>query len=118
MKVIHLIGGGDEGGAKSHVLQLIKELGKHIDVTLVSYRKGKFHDDAVAMGIDARIARTGNIILDIRKTLKLVKSGNYDIIHSHGAKANMMASIIKRITGIPVVTTVHSDYHLDYMHSI
>lgn len=118
MKVIHLIGGGDEGGAKSHVLQLIKELGKHIDVTLVSYRKGKFHDDAVAMGIDARIVRTGNIILDIRKTLKLVKSGNYDIIHSHGAKANMMASIIKRITGIPVVTTVHSDYHLDYMHSI
>ncbi len=118
MKVIHLIGGGDEGGAKSHVLQLIKELGKHIDATLISFRKGKFHDDAVAMGIDARIVKTGNIILDLRKTIKLVKSGQYDIIHSHGAKANMMASIIKRITGVPVVTTVHSDYHLDYMHSI
>ncbi|NLM73690.1 MAG: polysaccharide pyruvyl transferase CsaB [Clostridiaceae bacterium] len=118
MKVIHLIGGGDEGGAKSHVLQLVRELGKHIDVTLVSYRKGKFHDDAVAMGIDARVIRTGNIILDLIKTLKLVRSGNYDIIHSHGAKANMMASIIKRISGLPVVTTVHSDYRLDYMHSI
>ena len=118
MKVIHLIGGGDEGGAKSHVLQLIKELGKHIDATLISFRKGKFHDDAVAMGIDARIVKTGNIFLDLRKTLKLVKSGQYDIIHSHGAKANMMASIIKRITGVPVVTTVHSDYHLDYMHSL
>lgn len=118
MKVIHLIGGGDEGGAKSHVLQLIKELGKYIDATLVSYRKGKFHDDAVALGIDARIVKTGNAILDLRKTLKLVKSGNYDIIHAHGAKANMMASIIKRLTGIPVVTTVHSDYHLDYLHSL
>lgn len=118
MKVIHLIGGGDEGGAKSHVLQLIKELGKHIDATLISFRKGKFHDDAVAMGIDARIVKTGNIFLDLRKTLKLVKSGQYDIIHSHGAKANMMASIITRITGVPVVTTVHSDYHLDYMHSL
>ncbi|MGI6085030.1 MAG: polysaccharide pyruvyl transferase CsaB [Acetivibrionales bacterium] len=118
MKVIHLIGGGDEGGAKSHVLQLIKELGKHIDATLISFRKGKFHDDAVAMGIDARIVKTGNIFLDLRKTLKLIKSGQYDIIHSHGAKANMMASIIKSITGIPVVTTVHSDYHLDYIHSI
>jgi len=117
MKVIHLIGGGDEGGAKSHVLQLIKELGKNIEVTLVSYRKGRFHDDAVAMGIDARVIRTGNILADLRKTLKLVRSGQYDIIHSHGAKANMMASIIKRITGIPVVTTVHSDYHLDYLHS-
>lgn len=118
MKVIHLIGGGDEGGAKSHVLQLIKELGKHIEVTLVSYRKGRFHDDAVAMGIDARVIRTGNIFADLRKTLKLVRAGQYDIIHAHGAKANMMASIINRITGIPVVTTVHSDYHLDYLHSI
>ncbi len=118
MKVIHLIGGGDEGGAKSHVLQLIKELGKTIDVTLVSYRKGPFHNDAVAMGIDARIIRTGNIILDLKRTLDLVRSGQYDIIHSHGAKANMMASMIKRMTGIPVVTTVHSDYRLDYMHSL
>jgi polysaccharide pyruvyl transferase CsaB len=118
MKVIHLIGGGDEGGAKSHVLQLIKELGKTIEVTLVSYRKGPFHNDAVAMGIDARIIRTGNIILDLKRTLELVRSGKYDIIHSHGAKANMMAAIIKGITGIPVVTTVHSDYRLDYMHSL
>lgn len=118
MKVVHLIGGGDEGGAKSHVLQLIQELGKHIEATLVSFRKGKFHDDAAAMGIDARIVKTGNILSDLKKTLMIVQAGNYDIIHAHGAKANMMASIIKRITGIPVVTTVHSDYRLDYMHSI
>lgn len=118
MKVIHLIGGGDEGGAKSHVLQLIQELGKHIDATLISFRKGKFHDDAVAMGIDARIVKAGNIFLDLHKTLKIVKAGEYDIIHAHGAKANMMASIINRLTGVPVVTTVHSDYHLDYLHSL
>ncbi|HBR03037.1 MAG TPA: polysaccharide pyruvyl transferase CsaB [Ruminiclostridium sp.] len=118
MKVIHLIGGGDEGGAKSHVLQLVKELGKHIHVTLISFRKGSFFDDAVAMGIDARVINTGNIVRDINKTLKLVVAGKYDIIHSHGAKANMIASIIKHRTGIPVVTTVHSDYRLDYMHSI
>ena len=72
----------------------------------------------VAMGIDARIVRTGNVFLDIHRTLKLVKSGKYDIIHSHGAKGNMIASIINSITGVPVVTTVHSDPHLDYMHSI
>jgi len=32
MKVLHLIGGGDVGGAKSHVLSLVRELGKHINV--------------------------------------------------------------------------------------
>lgn len=118
MKIIHLIGGGDVGGAKSHVLSLIKELGKHIEVTLVSFRRGPFHEDAVSMGIDARVIRTGNILVDIRKTLKLVRENHYDVIHSHGAKANMIASIIRRITGIPVVTTIHSDYRLDYMNSL
>jgi len=117
MKIIHLIGGGDEGGAKSHVLQLVKALGEHIDVTLISFRKGRFHDDAVAMGIDARVIHSGNIISDVKETLRLVREGGYEIIHSHGAKANMIGTIIKRLTGIPVVTTVHSDYRLDYMHS-
>jgi polysaccharide pyruvyl transferase CsaB len=118
MRVIHLIGGGDEGGAKSHVLQLVKELGKQIDVTLVCFRKGNFFDDAAAMGIDARVIKSINIFSDIKKTLSLVRTGKYDIIHAHGAKANMIASIIKSKTGIPVVTTVHSDYRLDYMHSL
>lgn len=118
MKVIHLIGGGDEGGAKSHVLQLVKELGKHIDITLVSFRKAHFHDDAVKMGIDARVIHSGNVFMDVRRTLKLVREGGYNLIHAHGAKANMIGTIIKRITGIPIVTTVHSDYRLDYMHSL
>ena len=69
------------------------------------------------MGIDARVISTGNVFSDLRKTLNLIRDGKYDIIHAHGAKANMMSSIINRFTGIPVVTTVHSDYHLDYMHS-
>lgn len=34
MKVLHLIGGGDEGGAKSHVLSLVQQLGNHISVKL------------------------------------------------------------------------------------
>lgn len=117
MKVVHLIGGGDVGGAKSHVLQLVKELGKQIEVSLVSFRGGPFYDDAVKMGIDAHVVHSGNILRDIKRTLRMIRDNHYDIIHSHGAKANMIASIIKRATGIPVVTTVHSDYRLDYMHS-
>jgi len=49
MKVLHLIGGGDVGGAKSHVLSLVRELGKHINVKLISFRTGAFADDARAM---------------------------------------------------------------------
>ena len=35
MKVIHLISGGDSGGAKTHVLSLLQNLNKTITVQLV-----------------------------------------------------------------------------------
>ncbi len=117
MKVIHIIGGGDVGGAKTHVLSLIKTLNSYIDVKLVSLRPGAFADDAVAMGIDTVVIRSGNIFADIRKFIRIVKEDDYQVIHCHGSKANMFAVIAKRFTKLPLVTTVHSDYRLDYLHS-
>ena len=117
MKVLHLIGGGDVGGAKTHVLSLVKRLGRDIDVKIVSLRPGMFSDEAKELGIDIEIVKSGNIIKDIRRVAAIAGEG-YQIIHSHGAKANMIAIAVKAITGLPTVTTVHSDYKLDYMHSI
>lgn len=118
MKVLHLIGGGDEGGAKSHVLSLVQQLGNHIHVKLISLRPGPFADDAKDMGIDVEVIRSGNIFKDIRRIKKIAFSGEYNLLHTHGAKANMIGVFIKRKTGIPVVSTVHSDYRLDYLHSV
>jgi len=117
MKVLHLIGGGDVGGAKTHVLSLVKELGKHIDVKLISFRKGEFANDAKAMGIDVEVIQSGNIFKDIRRVISIVRDGNFNLTHSHGAKANMIAVIASRYTKVPTVTTVHSDYRLDYLQS-
>lgn len=118
MRVLHLIGGGDEGGAKSHVLSLVKQLGEKISVKLISLRPGPFSDDARAMGIDVIVIRTGNIYSDIKNIIKIAVEGKYDILHTHGAKANMIGVFVKHKTGIPVVSTVHSDYRLDYLNSV
>lgn len=118
MRVLHLIGGGDEGGAKSHVLSLVQQLGNHISVKLISLRPGPFADDAKKMGIDVEVIRTGNIFKDINKVRKIALNGKYDILHTHGAKANMIGAFIKKQTKIPVVSTIHSDYRLDYLNSI
>ena len=40
MRVIHLIGGGDTGGAKTHVLNLLKELNQYIDAQLFCSARG------------------------------------------------------------------------------
>ena len=117
MKVLHIIGGGDVGGAKVHVLSLVKELTSHIDVTLLSLRPGAFADDARAMGLKVEVIKSSNVVLDIKKTIDYVNKNNFDIIHAHGAKANIFAYAVKKACKVPVVTTMHSDYRLDYMQS-
>ena len=117
MKVLHIIGGGDVGGAKVHVLSLVKELDSNIDVTLLSLRPGAFADEAQAMGIKVEVIKSFNIFSDIRKSIKLVNKNKYDIIHSHGSKANIFAYAIKKACKVPVVTTMHSDYKLDYLQN-
>lgn len=118
MKVVHIIGGGDVGGAKTHVLYLLKELGKHIEVKLISLRPGVFADDARAMGINVTVVKSRNILADVKKVAGIIRAGGYDIIHSHGAKANIFTLAARLYVKLPTVTTIHSDYRLDYMHSL
>lgn len=46
MKVIHLISGGDSGGAKTHVLSLLQHLNQTITAQLVCFRDGPFAEEA------------------------------------------------------------------------
>ncbi len=117
MKVVHLIGGGDIGGAKTHILYLLKEISKHMEVKLVSLRPGVFADEAKALGIDVTVVKSRNIFADMKKVADIIRDGGYDIVHSHGAKANIFSLAARRKVSPPTVTTVHSDYRLDYMHS-
>ena len=55
MKVIHLISGGDTGGAKTHVHMLLQNLGKSIDVTMVCFTDGPFAQEARELGIETVI---------------------------------------------------------------
>lgn len=118
MKVLHIIGGGDVGGAKVHVLNLVRELASSTDVTLLCLRPGAFADDARAIGIKVEVIKSYNIYSDIRKAISFVKNNRFDIIHSHGSKANIFTYAIKKACKCPVVTTIHSDYKLDYLHSL
>ena len=115
MKVIHLISGGDSGGAKTHVLSLLQQLNRTITAQLVCFREGPFAEEARALGIPTVIME-GNHILRIRRELTCyIRDGGFQLIHCHGSRANMIGAMLRSTTGLPVVTTVHSDYRLDYM---
>ncbi len=117
MKIIHMIGGGDVGGAKTHVLSLLERLSKEEDILLVSFRDGEFSDEAKALGIKTEVIKSKNPIKDFLKLRRLVRDGGFDVVHCHGSKANVMGALIKKGIDAPVITTVHSDYRLDYLGS-
>ena len=115
MKVIHLISGGDSGGAKTHVLSLLQNLNKTITAQLVCFRDGPFAEEARAMGIPTMICGGNNIPHLRRELTAYIKEGGYQLIHCHGSRANMIGALLRGPTGLPVISTVHSDYKLDYM---
>ena len=115
MKVIHLISGGDSGGAKTHVLSLLQNLNKTITAQLVCFRDGPFAEEARAMGIPTMICGGNNIPHLRRELAAYIRQGGYQLIHCHGSRANMIGALLREPTGLPVVSTVHSDYKLDYM---
>ena len=115
MKVIHLISGGDSGGAKTHVLSLLKHLNETITAQLVCFRDGPFAGEARSLGIPTKIMG-GNHIFKIRRALAdYIRREGFQLIHCHGARANMIGALLRGVTGLPVVTTIHSDYKIDYM---
>ena len=117
MKVLHFISGGDTGGAKTHVLTLLprlREIG--VEVQLLCIMEGVFTQEARKLNIPV------NIILQnkrydmtvIKKIRNFINENNFDIVHCHGARANYIAAFIRKKVNAPMITTLHSDYKLDF----
>ncbi len=117
MKVIHIAGGGDRGGAKPHIIQLCSRLSREHDIKLVSMRSGDFPKDAEEAGINTVTLFSGFAPLDYIRLIRFVRREKPDVVHCHGAKANVGGVLVKLFCRRTIVTTIHSDYRLDYLHS-
>lgn len=115
MRIIHLISGGDVGGAKTHVLTLLQGLNQTETVHLVCFMEGDFADEARQMGIPITVIADENLFQVRSRLAAMIRHGKYQVIHCHGARANLIGWMLKSKVNLPVVTTVHSDYRLDYM---
>lgn len=112
---MHVMGGGDVGGAKTHIMNMVTGLTRRNEVMLVSFRAGPFADEARERGIDVRVIERHNPFRAAREMRELVDQFQPDIIHCHGGRANLMGAMVRRARRVPVLTTVHSDYKLDYL---
>ena len=117
MRIMHVMGGGDVGGAKTQIMNTVTGLNRNNDVMLISFRAGPFADEARERGIDVRVIERHNPFRAARTMRDLVDAFKPDIIHCHGGRANLMGAMVRRSRQVPIVTTVHSDYRLDYLGS-
>lgn len=116
LKVLHLISGGDVGGAKTHVHSLVKELSKSIPVKIICLMEGDFYEEGKEMGLDIEVfSQKRRYDLSVVSRLEaLIKKEGFNVIHSHGARANFITRFLKRKVHIPCITTVHSDFMQDF----
>lgn len=120
MKVLHVTSGGDSGGGKSHILGLLSALQAKIDAHILCFLPGPVYKGAVERGIPARLLlQERRYDLSVLKELRqVVKAGAYDLIHSHGSRSNFLLALLKKRLPIPLLTTIHSDYELDFLGNI
>lgn len=119
MKIVQVIGGGEKGGSRSHMVTLCRELGrKGHAVRLVC-----FLDDAVAASVRGSAPVTVfpmRHVLDlgvIRRLRRYLKREKPELVHTHGVRANFIGRLAAGDTAVPVVTTVHSSIYHDYAQS-
>ncbi len=115
MRILHMMGGGDVGGAKTHIMTLVQALRERNEVCLVSFRDGPFPQEAKEKGIHTVVIAGFNPLASAKAVRRVVAEFKPDVIHCHGAKANLIGAIVRRSVRIPVLTTVHSDYRYDYL---
>ena len=70
MKIIHLISGGDSGGAKTHVFSLLQGLNTTIQADMVCFTEGVFAQEARELGLNVTVLPGRNLVSVLNKLKK------------------------------------------------
>ncbi|NPV29911.1 MAG: glycosyltransferase [Firmicutes bacterium] len=118
LRVVHIIGGGEIGGAEQHVLRLAARLPQAgFEARVICLFPAPFYQVLQEAGIPAHVVPMRHR-LDFRALLRLtglLRELRPQILHTHGVRANLVGRLAARRAGVPVVvTTVHSVLAHDY----
>jgi len=110
MKVLHVITGLDAGGAELQLAMILRHTRHESDVVTL-YNPGPVAEQIEAQGTTVRnIGMQSNTELPaLLRLRKLIKDGQYDVVHTHLYRTQIYARPAARLAGTPVVlTTEHS----------
>ena len=117
MKVLHINAGLENGGGLTHIVNLLKEAkNEDQDFELLTLSDGPVAQAAKKAGITTHILGSSSRynLFVLSKLKKFINDGHYDIVHTHGARANLFLSLIHHKIRATWCITVHSDPFLDF----
>ncbi|CCF12231.1 glycosyl transferases group 1 family protein [Brevibacillus laterosporus GI-9] len=118
LRVLHVIGGGEFGGAEQHILNLLTSFSKkQVEAAVVCFYDALFARKLREAGIKVTTLHTyGRFDFRILQGLKQeIIAMNPDIVHTHGVKANFLGRLATRSLDCTTFTTVHSNLKYDYV---
>lgn len=118
LKVLHIIGGGEFGGAEQHLLSLLKYIDNQaFELHVACLFAEPLAPLVVQEGFTVHVLPMRNKfdLKPVSKLAELIRSEDFHIVHTHGVRANLIGRIAAKKAGTgKVVTTVHSVLAYDY----
>ncbi len=109
MRVLHTIETEDAGGAEQILLDLVRALGPAYDSVVGVLKKGWLWSQVRSSSTPWMMLEGGGD-RDLRLVahlVRLVRRERIDLIHAHEFYMNAVCAVVSRLTGVPLVATVH-----------
>jgi glycosyltransferase involved in cell wall biosynthesis len=114
MRILHIIRSFGFGGAENHVRDLanvLDESGHEIFIMARPGKQNKLLNRSIKF-ISLKVSDAA-AIFQIFRVARFVKNNNIDIIHAHQRLPVFIGCLAGRLTGTPVVVTVHGQIQYD-----
>ena len=117
MRILHINAGNEDGGARTYIVSLMK--GQKIigeESALLTFQEGPVSKMARENDLNVAVMpQKQRFDLSILKPLvKYINNNDFDIVHTHGPRANYIFSLIRNKVHAKWVITVHSDPRIDF----
>lgn len=117
MRVLHVNAGLERGGGLSHIVNLLRQAKRAgEDFELLTLAEGPVAEAARSAGIKVTVlgAQSRYALGRLGQLVRFINAGNYQLVHTHGARANLFLALVHRRIAAHWVVTVHSNPLLDF----
>lgn len=117
MKVLHVNAGLENGGGLTHIVNLLTEAKRQgQDFELLTLAPGPVARAARKHGIPTFVlgAKSRYDLASLKRLVAFINRGHYDLVHTHGARANLYLALVHKRVHAKWCVTVHSNPYLDF----